>query len=68
MNKAAALPKDANGYAPDGRHECDAHEECLGWVLCHHAGTELDADGWCQGEHPATAGEPVWEWCPERTN
>jgi hypothetical protein len=64
---AVKLPRDANGFAPIGTNECDAHEECLGWTLCHHAGTEK-IDGWCDDEHPAELGAPVWTWCPERMN
>ena len=57
---------DADGFAPSAEDQCDTHAECLGWVLCHHAGTERDADGWCDGEHPTDG--PVWIWCPERVN
>jgi hypothetical protein len=64
----AKMMRDADGFAPSGEHECDTHEECLGWVLCYHAGTDRDADGWCDGEHPATLGVPTWTWCPERVN
>lgn len=62
------LPKDADGFRPTGADECDTHEECLGWVLCFHAGTSRDEDGWCDGEHPADPQAPVWTWCPERQN
>lgn len=62
------MMQDADGFAPEAIEACDTHEECLGWVLCHHVGTERDEDGWCEGEHPAIAGEPVWVWCPERVN
>ena len=60
--------KDSTGFAPKTANQCDAHEDCLGWVLCHHAGTGR-CEGWCtQCDAPAEAGFPIWTWCPERIN
>lgn len=63
------MVKDSQGFAPEATHQCDTHDDCLGWILCSHAGTGRDEDGWCtECDSPAIPGELTWTWCPEREN
>lgn len=69
MNK---MMKDRNGYAPEATPQCDTHDDCLGWVLCHHPIDQREA-GWCGACDEGVDDEPggrdgVWMWCPERIN
>lgn len=66
--KTESKPKASHCNAP-------GHEECSGWILCDHVGVELEYDDyadegcewWCPRCDTA-AGDPVWAWCPQRTN
>jgi hypothetical protein len=68
------MMKDRNGYAPRAENQCDAHEECFGWELCHHPLSERtegheECPVWCGVCDEGVDGRgPVWTWCPERQN